>query len=192
MLTATTGQQANDDRQGSVANTSRAALTITFSALSLFCVFSLCKWANLHLSLQHVSLQAGAILLGAVGPADRQAVRLPLLLGLAGGSAAPALHRHPSFQTWFNHSLKVQNHRKEGDQMVKKNIIPGGNNLPQSVENIRPQCCSSCIWQLPRVNVWNDKVNVCETECCGGYRLNKPSVGTLDETWGFTGTEPET
>lgn len=51
-----------------------------------------------HLSFQHVSLQARAILLGAVGPADGQAVGLPLLLGLAGGDVAPALHRHASVQ----------------------------------------------------------------------------------------------
>lgn len=53
---------------------------------------------NHHLSLQHVSLQAGAVLLGAVGPADGQAVGLPLLLGLAGSSTTPALHWHPSVQ----------------------------------------------------------------------------------------------
>lgn len=30
-----------------------------------------------------------------------------------------------------------------------------------------------CTWQLPRVNVWNDKVNECETECCSASTLNK-------------------
>ncbi len=119
------------------------------------CVFLLCKWADHHLSLQHVSLQAGAILLSAVGPADRQAVRLPLLFGLAGGGTAPALHRHPSFQTWCNYSLKVQkrtkkNHRKEGDEVSRKLFLVG---------NIRWLCCT---WQW--LNVWSDKVSECEKE----------------------------
>ena len=47
-----------------------------------------------YLSVQQVSLQAGAVLLCAVGPPDGQTVGLPLLLRLPGGSAAPALHRH--------------------------------------------------------------------------------------------------
>lgn len=62
-------------------------------AMQPLCVF------GAHLSFQHVSLQARAILLGAVGPANGQAVRLPLLLGLAGGDVAPALHRHASVQS---------------------------------------------------------------------------------------------
>lgn len=54
------------------------------------------EWERDHLSLQQLPLQARAVLLRAVGPADGQAVGLPLLLGLAGAGAAAALHWHGS------------------------------------------------------------------------------------------------
>lgn len=64
-----------------------------------------CRGGSCHLWLQHVSLQAGPVLLGAVGPADGQAVGLPLLLGLASSCTAHRLHGHPGrshrlYPTW--------------------------------------------------------------------------------------------
>lgn len=77
-------------------------------------------WAELllgrgvfHLWLQHLSLQPGAVLLGAVGPADRQAVRLSLLLGLASSCTAHSLHRHPSWSNRFASDLKTGNGKAE-------------------------------------------------------------------------------
>lgn len=65
-----------------------------------------------HLRLQHVSLQARALLLRAVGPADGQAVGLPLLLGLASSGTAHGLHGHPSWSHHHHHALELEEKHK--------------------------------------------------------------------------------
>lgn len=112
---------------------------VTSTHFLIMFLFVLCKSTSDHLSLQHVSLQTRSVLLGAVGPADGQAVGLPLLLRLAGGGAAPALHRHRSVQTWWRHSLEVW---KSQERRWRTGSRPGCESLTRqlrSVGNIRRQ-----------------------------------------------------
>lgn len=57
------------------------------------------KKTTTYLSLQHVSLHAWSVLLGAVGPPNGETVRLALLFDLTGGCAVSTFNRHHSSVT---------------------------------------------------------------------------------------------